>query len=427
MPLRCVIVDDSPFIRMSLKNVITRLGHEVIELFGSGAEFLDQAGSIQFDLLFLDIILPELTGLEVLERLLELKPESRVIMLSGLAQNSVISSCLHIGALDFIIKPFDEEKLKDSLIVVESSIQAPDSESLTRVQLGSHLVNLYFQEIMAHSTTILRKLIKTQVESLIVSYRNEHDKIFTLDPENLNLSINSSSSDDFDEGQVYSILRSLIQEVRFELTFLYQDEFIENLFYSAYVTFCARPKIRQQLEQISPEILGLPEIPEQIVDAPYLRAASTSEELEASISVGYFVAGMMGPELLHHINEDIIPTEQMYKSAIFYYTMTNQGGSSNFQGLFGPLPVSTENGSSNLSALVYSFELEATDSETMPFAPNGLVVIIYSPVADKIASDYNKLTIIIKSRLGEDLHEDSEIDQAQIVGIRNDIVEYLSN
>jgi two-component system, chemotaxis family, chemotaxis protein CheY len=425
--LRCVIVDDSSFIRLSLQKVITRLGHEVVESFGSGQEFLDRIEDLDCDIIFLDIILPEITGIDVLQTLFHIKPNSNVVVLSGLAQNKVISHCLQLGAMDFIIKPFDEDKLRDLFLVLETTLKGASAESLSQLHIGCHLINLYLQEIMAHSTNIIRKLIRTQIESLLESFKNSHEEILYIDPDNLTIKISDNAWGRVSEEEIFKILASIIPELKFELDFIYTEDFVENLFKSAYVTFCARSRIRKKLEELGPEKIGLEEIPTISYDAPYLTTASSFEEYKSSIALCYFISDMMGPQLKIFINNDIVKEEDVYKSAIFYYTMTTQGVGMHYEGLFGPLPVSSSDSNNNqLSALVYSLQLSEESEGNFGMSNNGLIIIFYTPIVDKISTDYNKISFIIKSRLG-DLKSKKEVDKAQIAGIRDDIIEYLTD
>ena len=109
--LGCVIIDDSLFVRETVTRMINEAGHQVIATFEEGQEFLDKYQFLNPDVLFLDIILPNITGLELLEKLNELKTDIKVIMLSGIAQSEAISAALRLGAIDFMAKTCFQRKI----------------------------------------------------------------------------------------------------------------------------------------------------------------------------------------------------------------------------------------------------------------------------------------------------------------------------
>jgi two-component system, NtrC family, nitrogen regulation response regulator NtrX len=105
---RILIVDDEPGIRQSLKGVFTDEGFTT-DAVASGEECLKKVDDSSYDLIFLDIWLPGIDGLETLRRLREKSPETRVIMISGHATIATAVSATKLGAYDFIEKPLSLE------------------------------------------------------------------------------------------------------------------------------------------------------------------------------------------------------------------------------------------------------------------------------------------------------------------------------
>ncbi|MHA2100266.1 MAG: response regulator, partial [Candidatus Kariarchaeaceae archaeon] len=126
--LGCVIIDDSLFVRETVTRMINESGHQVIATFEEGQEFLDKSQFLNPDVLFLDIILPNITGLELLETLSKTNPEIKVIMLSGIAQSEAISAALRLGAIDFMQKPVSKERLTGLLKKIAEDIEVPSVE-----------------------------------------------------------------------------------------------------------------------------------------------------------------------------------------------------------------------------------------------------------------------------------------------------------
>lgn len=110
-PVRLVIADDSLFVRTKLKKVLTGHGMEVVGEASTGKEALELYRAKRPDLMTLDIVMPEGDGIETLEKVLELDPAARVIMVSSLGLKEKILECVRKGAKSFVIKPFADEDL----------------------------------------------------------------------------------------------------------------------------------------------------------------------------------------------------------------------------------------------------------------------------------------------------------------------------
>ncbi|MBS0452620.1 MAG: fused response regulator/phosphatase [Proteobacteria bacterium] len=106
---RLLVVDDNEDNRYTLRQRLKRLGHTSIETATNGREALDLLGQREFDLVLLDVMMPELNGYEVLEQL-KADPRRRdvpVIMISALDQIESVIRCVELGAEDYLPKPFN--------------------------------------------------------------------------------------------------------------------------------------------------------------------------------------------------------------------------------------------------------------------------------------------------------------------------------
>jgi two-component system chemotaxis response regulator CheY len=124
MKNRILIVDDSFYMRTMLKNMLTDAGYEVVGEAANGQQALELAAQTQPDLITLDVILPDNTGLDVLKGIRQEQPEVKVVMCSAVGQEVIVNEALESGATAYIVKPFSEEKV---LEIVGSALQ--DSES----------------------------------------------------------------------------------------------------------------------------------------------------------------------------------------------------------------------------------------------------------------------------------------------------------
>lgn len=120
MNKRILIVDDSFYMRTMLKNMLTDAGYEVVGEAANGQQALEMATDTKPDLITLDVILPDNTGLDVLKGLRQQSPDSKVVMCSAVGQEVIVNEAIENGALAYIVKPFSEEKV---LEIVGSALQ----------------------------------------------------------------------------------------------------------------------------------------------------------------------------------------------------------------------------------------------------------------------------------------------------------------
>ncbi|MFB3879962.1 MAG: response regulator [Armatimonadota bacterium] len=113
-PLRILVVDDEQSICMLLQDVLARFGHSVVTC-QDGANAVDLAQDHQFGLVFLDIRMPGMGGLEVLKRLRRLQPDATFVMITGFARDDIIDEALQSGASTCLCKPFTLAQVKKLL------------------------------------------------------------------------------------------------------------------------------------------------------------------------------------------------------------------------------------------------------------------------------------------------------------------------
>ncbi len=115
---KILIVDDSLFMRMVLKGILSKIEgeYETVEA-DSGTKALGLIERVKPDLVLLDIIMPEgeEEGVRVLQTIMENDPEKRVIMITAVGQDLVLEQCKKLGAKGYIIKPFGEERVMETV------------------------------------------------------------------------------------------------------------------------------------------------------------------------------------------------------------------------------------------------------------------------------------------------------------------------
>lgn len=107
-PARILVIDDEPVIRDLLSDLLSRKGYEV-DTAEDGASGLKMAGVKQYSVVFTDIRMPGMNGVEVYKRLKKLSPSSRVIVMTGYGLEEMIQEALDLGAFADVKKPFDIE------------------------------------------------------------------------------------------------------------------------------------------------------------------------------------------------------------------------------------------------------------------------------------------------------------------------------
>jgi two-component system chemotaxis response regulator CheY len=112
---RILVVDDAAFMRKMVTDALTKGGHEVIGEAGNGTEAVEQYQSLKPDLTTLDITMPEKDGLSALKHIMALDPSAKVIMCSALGQESKVLESIKLGAKDFVVKPFQAERVLDAV------------------------------------------------------------------------------------------------------------------------------------------------------------------------------------------------------------------------------------------------------------------------------------------------------------------------
>ncbi|MGZ7080020.1 MAG: sigma-54-dependent transcriptional regulator, partial [Thermoanaerobaculia bacterium] len=119
MPYRVLVIDDETSIREAIRMTLEYEGYKIEEA-RSGQEGLDKAGKVDYDAILLDIKMPVLDGIEVLENLKEQKITSPVVMVSGHGDVHTAVECTKRGAFDFLEKPLNRDKL---LLTVRNAVR----------------------------------------------------------------------------------------------------------------------------------------------------------------------------------------------------------------------------------------------------------------------------------------------------------------
>ncbi|MGI6364561.1 MAG: response regulator [Bacillota bacterium] len=112
---RILIVDDAAFMRMMIRDILTKNNFEVVGEATNGEEAVAKYMELKPDLVTLDITMPGMDGVTVLKRIRQQDPSARVVMCSAMGQQAMVVEAIQNGAKDFINKPFHPQKVVETL------------------------------------------------------------------------------------------------------------------------------------------------------------------------------------------------------------------------------------------------------------------------------------------------------------------------
>lgn len=112
---KVLIADDALFMRMMLRDILSKNGFEVVGEAENGEEAVDRFRELKPDIALIDILMPLMDGLTATEKILEMDSSAKVVMISALSESQYVDKALAIGAKDFIVKPFSPPNIAEVL------------------------------------------------------------------------------------------------------------------------------------------------------------------------------------------------------------------------------------------------------------------------------------------------------------------------
>ena len=115
MAKNIMICDDAAFMRMMIKDILTKNGYNVVAEAENGAKAVEKYSDVKPDLVMMDITMPEMDGIQALKKIKELDPGATVIMCSAMGQQAMVIESIQSGAKDFIVKPFQADRVIEAV------------------------------------------------------------------------------------------------------------------------------------------------------------------------------------------------------------------------------------------------------------------------------------------------------------------------
>jgi len=115
MANKILIVDDAAFMRMMIKDILSKNGFEVVGEANDGSQAIEKYKELKPDLVTMDITMPEMDGITALKEIKKLDGNARVIMCSAMGQQAMVIDAIQAGAKDFIVKPFQADRVIEAI------------------------------------------------------------------------------------------------------------------------------------------------------------------------------------------------------------------------------------------------------------------------------------------------------------------------
>ena len=115
MAKNILICDDAAFMRMMIKDILTKNGYNVAGEAENGKVAVEKYTELKPDLVMMDITMPEMDGIQALKNIKENDPAATVIMCSAMGQQAMVIESIQSGAKDFIVKPFQADRVIEAV------------------------------------------------------------------------------------------------------------------------------------------------------------------------------------------------------------------------------------------------------------------------------------------------------------------------
>lgn len=115
MAHKILIVDDAAFMRMMIKDILSKNGFDVVGEAADGLQAIEKFKETQPDLVTMDITMPEMDGITALKEIKQINPSAKVIMCSAMGQQAMVIDAIQAGARDFIVKPFQADRVLEAI------------------------------------------------------------------------------------------------------------------------------------------------------------------------------------------------------------------------------------------------------------------------------------------------------------------------
>ncbi len=115
MAKNILICDDAAFMRMMIKDILTKNGYTIVGEAENGQKAVEKYTETKPDLVMMDITMPEMDGIQALKKIKATDPNAAIIMCSAMGQQAMVIESIQSGAKDFIVKPFQPDRVLEAV------------------------------------------------------------------------------------------------------------------------------------------------------------------------------------------------------------------------------------------------------------------------------------------------------------------------
>ncbi|MHB1125921.1 MAG: response regulator [Bacillota bacterium] len=115
MSKRILIVDDAAFMRMMIRDIVSKNGYEVVGEAENGFAAVNMYKEFHPDIVTMDITMPEMDGIAAVKEIRQIDPQAKIIMCSAMGQQMMVMEAIQAGAKDFVVKPFQKERVLQAI------------------------------------------------------------------------------------------------------------------------------------------------------------------------------------------------------------------------------------------------------------------------------------------------------------------------
>jgi two-component system chemotaxis response regulator CheY len=110
-----LITDDTAFMRMTLRNILEKNGYQVVGEAEDGLVAVEKYRELRPDLVTMDITMPRMDGITAIKKIMEIDVQAKIVVCSAMGQKALVIEALNAGARDFIVKPFQADRIINAL------------------------------------------------------------------------------------------------------------------------------------------------------------------------------------------------------------------------------------------------------------------------------------------------------------------------
>jgi two-component system chemotaxis response regulator CheY len=112
---RVLIVDDAIFMRTMIGDILKQAGYEIVGEASTGREAVEKYKEVKPDLVTMDIVMPDMSGIDAVREIMKIDPNARILMCSAMGQQGLVVEAIQAGARDFVVKPFQPSRVLEAV------------------------------------------------------------------------------------------------------------------------------------------------------------------------------------------------------------------------------------------------------------------------------------------------------------------------